>query len=412
MKNPVSPEGNNLPGAEDVTDKDPSEVGLLKHKASITIENTVYLGHDSGDSCESDIPTESVTGFADEDITYCLKISNSGNTHLNRVTVVDEQLSFRDSSKVGLLAPGDTVTIPVPRSLKKTHSNTATVTAVPSNSDGNEIDDAEPVSDEDPSEVAMKEALPIVEIDNKLYIGLDGGIACESDQPVDLIEGFPGEPLVYCFTVTNSGNTPLSSFTVTNEKLDFYDDTSIEALLPGESAIIPVTSMIELDLVNTAVVSATPTNDGGAVIPGIPDVTDSDPSEVTKKDHDAKVSILNTVYPGDDGGESCVSNIPKEHVTDFNGAPVTYCFKVINTGSTFLNNITISNHVLSFTDHSIPMLPPGGSSIVSLLSSIDGSYENIATVRAVRLCQSSHVYSLVHRIPSPTKGTTFQPRTM
>jgi hypothetical protein len=43
----------------------------------------------------------------------------------------------------------------------------------------------------------------------------------------------------------------------------------------------------------------------------------------------------------------------------------------------------VSNPALSFTDHTIPMLPPGSSETIFTIGVINGNVENIATVTAV-----------------------------
>lgn len=92
----------------------------------------MYSGHDNGKSCGTEVAVEKLVGYENEDVTYCLKVVNDGNTYLNQVFVADPGLAFRDSTTIGLLKPGDAVTLSVPRKLESTTSNTATVGAVSS----------------------------------------------------------------------------------------------------------------------------------------------------------------------------------------------------------------------------------------------------------------------------------------
>lgn len=381
--NPVTPEGEDLPGTDDVTDKDPSEVGKLAHSASITIANTVYAGHDSGESCNTEVAVESIEGYKSDDITYCLKITNTGNTHLNRIVISDPELSYRDTASIGLLAPGETATLHVARTLDDTVENTATVTANPVSALEDDIDGAEDVTASDPSAVTLKDANPSISIENTVYIGTDEGNSCATDIPEEKVVSYYGESIVYCFTVENTGDTYLDSVTLVNSDLDFYDDYSVEMLAPNSTRLVPLIGAIEGALVNTVQVSATPVSESGTVIVGVDEVTDSDPSEVDQLVYNASISIENTVYVGDNGGDSCITDIPAEKVTSFSGDTVTYCFAVTNTGETYLNHIQFSNPALSFSDKSMPMLPPGTTDIMFVTGVITGTLENTVSVTAV-----------------------------
>jgi hypothetical protein len=63
LGNPVSPDGEDLMGVDDVMDNDPSEVVQNLANPSIEIVNRVYLGNDQGSSCDSDKPVDLVEGF-------------------------------------------------------------------------------------------------------------------------------------------------------------------------------------------------------------------------------------------------------------------------------------------------------------------------------------------------------------
>lgn len=386
--NPVNPDGNDLPGTQDVTDKDPSEVGMLAHSASVEIVNKVYAGHDNGDSCNTEAAVESIEGYKSDDVTYCLKITNSGNTHLNRIVVSDPELSYRDTASIGVLAPGETATLHVARTLDNSVENVASVTANPVSATEDDIDGAEDVTSSDASQVTLKDANPSISIENTVYIGTDEGNSCTTDLPSEKVVSYYGENLVYCFTVANTGDTYLDSVTLTNADLDFYDDYSIEVLAPNTTFVVPLIATIEGKLVNTVQVSATPVSESGSVIVDASEVTDSDPSEVDQLYYNSSIVVENTVYEGNNGGDSCITDIPTDQVTSFSGAEVTYCFRVTNTGETYLNHVQFSNPALSFTDKSMPMLPPGTSDIIFVTGVITGSVGNTVTVTAVSVSGS------------------------
>jgi uncharacterized repeat protein (TIGR01451 family) len=75
---PVFSNGTLIPDVKNVTATDPSSVGVLTIKASINITNTVYLGADNGNQCNTNIPQEKVTDIHGSKVVYCFTISNTG----------------------------------------------------------------------------------------------------------------------------------------------------------------------------------------------------------------------------------------------------------------------------------------------------------------------------------------------
>lgn len=150
------------------------------------------------------------------------------------------------------------------------------------------------MSDSDPSEVEIKEANPSVTIVNKVYLGDDEGIRCETSQAKEKVEGYYGDETVYCFTVTNTGDTHLNKVVIINPDLSVYDDYSIDVLEPGESVTIPLAGGIEENLINTVTVSAKASSPEGLLIDDIEEVTSTDTSEVAKLEYNTSITIENT----------------------------------------------------------------------------------------------------------------------
>ena len=103
-----------------------------------------------------------------------------------------------------------------------------------------------------------------------------------------------GSSVVYCFNITNTGDTYLSNVELDDVELDFADDTSIALLAPGQSSLIWFTTTITNDLVNSATVLGNPTTATGEDLVGYPDVSDVDPSEVAKLSIPAEIEVQNT----------------------------------------------------------------------------------------------------------------------
>ncbi len=369
---PVDASGNPIvapaPTAQDDTFVDVVGAALL-------LEKTVYLGLDAGASCQG---AELATGVNGTDVTYCFTVTNTGDTHLSGVAVSDTTLSVSLTSPV-ILAPGESVTLFTETTISGDLLNTATAAATPSTSGGAPLPGIAAPSDTDTAEVA--EISPAVTIDKTVYNGSDTGASCGTATSSEI--AVAGDTVTYCFVVSNTGDTYLDSVTITDPMLDFFDDYSVEQLAPNATFTVPVISTIQGDLKNIVQVSATPVSESGNLIVGVDAVTDSDPSEVAQTVYNANITVENTVYIGDNGGDSCITDIPKEKVTSFSGSKVTYCFRVTNTGETYLNHIRFSNPALSFSDNSMPMLPPGTSDIVYATGIITGTLENVVSVLAV-----------------------------
>jgi hypothetical protein len=277
--NPVGPDGRDLIGVDDVTDSDPSEVAKLEYTASINIENTVYLGHNVGEYCSTDIPTEEVLGVIGADVTYCFEVTNTGDTYLNNITVADQVLSFTDSSMY-MLPPGGSAFLYTHGIITGKLQNVAYVVATPVRSNGGTLLGANYVTDSDLSQVD-KAAMASIKIENTVYLGFDFGAMCET--AVEKVEGKNGDDIVYCFKVTNTGSTHLKQIVIDDADV-FLNDNSIGILGPGESEMVPFSAKIGGNLTNVATMTANPVTAEGMDIAELDDVTDSDPSEVVERD--------------------------------------------------------------------------------------------------------------------------------
>jgi len=95
----------------------------------------------------------------------------------------------------------------------------------------------------------------------------------------------------------------------------------------------------------------------------------------------AKLEITKSVYEGHDSGANCAAAVQQIDVTD--GSPVTYCFTVRNLGSDTIADVTITDFGIDPpVDENIGSLAPGASAQLSAEATVDGSFTNVATVRA------------------------------
>jgi hypothetical protein len=126
--------------------------------AAVMIEKTVYLGRDQGGSCPGE---DEVAGHAGADITYCFVVKNTGTTYLSQI-VIDDPILGIDENDLTLisgalpLAPGNTLVYYLNAEITGDVTNTATVGAVPSNSEGVVFSTIGAVTDSDSATVKEK----------------------------------------------------------------------------------------------------------------------------------------------------------------------------------------------------------------------------------------------------------------
>ena len=368
--NPVDSNGADLPTLSDVTDSDPSEVkDTTPIVPNIKLETTVYEGHDGGASCSG---SELVTGIKGTEVTYCYKVTNTGNTHLNDITITDPDTGATHTQNV-LLAPGETFTLSFQTTINGDLTNTATATGNPVDENGADMPDQSDPSDTDPAEV--NELTPAIQINNTVYEGHDGGSSCEGSE---LVTGVPGTEVTYCFKITNTGETHLDEVVLTNPDLGITMTVPISGTLaPGASVTVTHEGTIINDLVNNATVTGNPVDASGNDIPGAENPNDSDTSEVDKVlEQKPNINVEKTVYVGHDSGASCPGT---ERAAATNSTNLTFCFKVTNTGNTYLNNVSVSDPTLGVNLTHSGILAPNESVTLHAEATVTGDVTNTAT---------------------------------
>jgi hypothetical protein len=93
--------------------------------------------------------------------------------------------------------------------------NTADASANPTDDIGTDIPGLANPTDSDTAEVAMY--APGIDIQKTVYAGHNSGASCGTGG--ELVNGESGDPVTYCFTVTNTGDTYLDTITITDAGL-------------------------------------------------------------------------------------------------------------------------------------------------------------------------------------------------
>jgi uncharacterized repeat protein (TIGR01451 family) len=151
---PADNRGNVIAELSSVTATDISSIGKLSFTAGVKIENTVYLGNDNGAKCGTPAAVEYVADLFAKPVNYCIKVINTGSSHLSSILIDDPELNFTDTS-IRMLAPAQSVTLSIARTITGPLKNFAAVTANPVTSTGEDIPDLSDVTDKDPSEVGQ-----------------------------------------------------------------------------------------------------------------------------------------------------------------------------------------------------------------------------------------------------------------
>jgi len=401
---PVDETGQPIPDAPKPTDEDTATVEQVA--PAIDIQKSVYLGHDAGASCPGVNQVQAVNG---SEITYCFEVTNTGDTRLDHVTITDPDLGVNQDDMVLIsgslpLEPNQSLMYFFTATVNGDLTNTASASATPVDENGQPIPNVEPPTDEDTAEV--DEIAPALEIQKSVYVGHDSGASCPGD---DLVTAIQGTEITYCFEVTNTGDTRLDDVAINDPDLgiDQGDMTLVAGSLPlepNQSISYYYETSIDGDLTNTAAVSATPVDDQGAPIPGAPDPTDEDTAEIDEIT--PAIEIQKTVYLGHDSGASCPGS---ELVQGSNGAAITYCFEVTNTGDSYLDLVNIEDPNLGLIQSDLTVasgstpLAPSESIVYYYASTINGDLINTATVEATPTTPDGEV---VPDAPKPSDADT------
>lgn len=354
---------------------------------AITLAKSVYLGHNNGGSCAT--AGESVSGVNGTQITYCFKVTNTGaDAYLAQLTINDPSLGINIgnltlASGTLPLAPNASATYYYQTTITKDLlPNTATASGTPVNSGGTPYPDAPKPTSTDTANVDL--VAPAIEVQKTVYLGQNGGGTCPGGS--EKVYGTSGTQVTYCFVVTNRGDTYLNNISLSDTTLgitigNMTLKNGAQPLAPGATLVYYYHGTITQDLVNTAATSGTPSTAAGTTLPGVPVPSDTDTAEVDRVA--PAIDIQKTVYRGQNAGGAC--NVGVESIPGINGTLMTYCFKVTNTGDTYLTGVTINDATLGINQGSMVLLSgslplaPNASLVYYYQSTITRDLTNTAT---------------------------------
>ncbi|WP_341928262.1 DUF11 domain-containing protein [Nocardioides psychrotolerans] len=318
----------------------------------ISLEKSVTDSQDQGSD-----------GQLGETLTYAFSVTNTGNVPLTNVTITDAKLGMSNVACVTNLAVGETKPCATTKSYVVTAAdiahgsvhNVATASGKPPT--GPSVTDDDDATIPTPARPALVVAKTVT----------------DSSDP-DTVASL-GETLTYTFTVTNTGNVPLTGITISDPKLSMSNVPCVDNLAVGASFTCPTRTYVvtAADLAagkvyNVATSKGTP--------PGGGDVMDDDDANIPTQ----------TNAPGIDVEKSVADSVDADQVGSL-GETLTYTFVVTNTGNVPLTNVRITDAKLSMTNElCVATLAVGASAtcptktyVVTAADVANGSVHNAAT---------------------------------
>jgi len=277
------------------------------------------------------------------------------------------------------------------------YNNVADVAGTPGaeNPDGSfdPIPGEEPVTDDDPSNYSGVE--PSIDIEKSTN-------TLDADTPVGPILA-PGDAVTWTYVVTNTGDVPLANAVVTDNDpavtvvCPTSGDNTIALLVPGASQTCEATGVAAVgiyqniaDVTGDPVWPTNPTD--GCCDPTDPTSWPTDPADFGDTGQDPVVDDDPSHYLASDGDVAIEKDTNGEDADVAPGPivnpgdPVTWTYTVVNTSSTALIDLVVTDNTGIFVScvggsNIIPVLLPGAQhQCTASGTAIDGQYMNLGSV--------------------------------
>jgi len=270
-------------------------------------------------------------------VNYTFTVTNTGNVPLTGVTITDPKFTVIGGPISLAVGQSDSLTFTGSYNLTQNDinagkvDNTATATGT--------TPDNTPVTDEHTKTVDVPQ-------DESIELVKDGVLDMTVVPPVD--EANVGDIIHYTFTVTNTGNVPLTNVTVTDPKITVSGGPISLAIGQSDSSTFTGSyTLIQADITagqvdNNATATGT--------TPGNTQVSD---------EHSKTVSIPESQA----GGPGASIEVVKVGVLDMMVTPpvIHYTFTVTNTGDVVLTGVVVTDPKVTVIGGHIDTLPVGAS---------------------------------------------------
>ena len=293
-----------------VTQDDIDKGGVIKNIVTVgdkETERDVDVEQNPGYTAVKTADKEKVT-TAGEVITYTITVTNTGNTTLKDIPVVDDMAGI--NTKIDTIEVG------------KSASVTGTYTVKQEDIDkGGKIHNVATVGDKSP-----EKDVPVEQ--NSSYTA----VKTADKEKVTAA----GEVITYTITVTNTGNTTLKDIAVKDDMAGI--NTKIDTIEVGKSASVTGTYTVKQEDI-----------DKGGKIHNVATVGDKSPEKDVPVEQNSSYTAVKTA--------------DKEKVTAA-GEVITYTITVTNTGNTTLKDIAVKDDMAGI-DETISEIPVGESRSVT-----------------------------------------------
>ncbi|MCH7400195.1 hypothetical protein MM236_19535, partial [Belliella sp. DSM 107340] len=282
---------------------------------------------------------------AGEVIIYTLTVTNTGNTTLTDVLIIDAKLGVEEN--IGTLSPGESSSI------------SASYTVTQEDIDSGSILNAASVEGTDPNG-----EIPEGSDEVETPVNQNSNIVLSKTADKTAVSE-AGEVIVYTLTVTNTGNTTLTDVLIIDAKLGVEEN--IGTLSPGESSSISVSYTVTQEDI-----------DSGSIL-NAASVEGTDPNGETPEGSDEVET------PVDQNSSIALSKTADKTAVSEAGEVIVYTLTVTNTGNTTLTDVLIIDAKLG-VEENIGTLSPGESSSISVSYTVtqedidSGSILNAASV--------------------------------
>lgn len=288
-------------------------------------------------------------------VTYCYTLTNTGDVAFSTLDLVDSELGALITSLPYTLAPGASVSVTETAFIATTTTNVAgwTASVAPSTA----------VSSTSSALVTVTPAAPGLSFVKT--VGTDPA-ACAPTSSIALPVG--GGTVVYCYSVTNTGNISLTSHDLVDSELGALLTDFAYALTPASSVFVTASSLITQTTLNTATWMASSITPTAAI-------TSGSSALVTVAAPSVTINLVKTV-----GADPDVCAPTGELALPEGGGTAVYCYEVTNTGNVTLDVHDLVDDQLGSLLTSFPYtLAPGASVFITQAATITATTVNSAT---------------------------------
>jgi uncharacterized repeat protein (TIGR01451 family) len=343
---PSTAAGVALPGVPDVNDTDQAIVDIVApginvvKVAGTAADGATYFLNAPGGS-----------------VTYVYTVTNTGDVPLINVKtrVTDDKCSpvnyaSGDANSNNILETTETWRFTCTTNITVDTTNTATTIGTPSTAAGVALPGVPDVNDTDQA---------IVDIVNPRIV-----IA----KTPDLQQVGTGTMVTFTIQVTNTGDVRLNNVSVGDVVAPNCVRANLGFLIPGATVSYTCNMTPTVTVTNIATTTGIPADTSGVPMPGVPAPTAQD---------DAVVQVLTT---GIDLVKTAGSALDGQTLTLNQAAPVsvTYTYRITNTGTSYLKNITVTDDKIGAVC-TPALLAPGATTTCTKTANITADVTNIGT---------------------------------